>query len=115
MGVIGSSYSASLILVLAGQDQGFADAIMAFSPGEYFSNKGMVANAAGTIQAPVFITSARQETGQWRGIFGAIGVPKTGFLPSGPGKHGATALTSPNGAEYWSELEQFLSAHLPVE
>lgn len=115
IGVIGSSYSASLVLVLAGRDPMFADAVMAFSPGEYFSNKRMVSSAAGDIEAPVFITSARQEAGQWRGILDTIGEPKTGFVPAGPGKHGATALTSPDGAEYWSALEQFLATYLPVE
>lgn len=115
VGVIGSSYSAALVLKLAGEDPEFADAVIAFSPGEYFGKRGFVKNAAEKLEQPVFVTAARQETGQWQPIFDAIpSGKKTGFEPTGAGRHGATALLTDAGPEYWTALEAFLAKHLPV-
>lgn len=113
--VIGSSYSAALVLKLAGDDAGFADAVISFSPGEYFSPGDFVRRSATGLTQPVFITAARNEQGQWQGIFDAIpGDAKTGFQPEGAGRHGATALLTADGPEYWAALETFLARHFPV-
>ena len=116
----GSSYSAALVLALAGQDKSFADGILAFSPGEYFRGNPPVKANAAKIAVPVFITSAKNETRQWRKIFEAIpqAMPKTGFVPEDQGVHGSSALIpnrSSNEAEYWAAVETFLRENFPVE
>jgi len=116
--VWGSSYSAALVLALAGQDQGFADGVLAFSPGEYFSGKPAVKTNAAKIAVPVFITAAKSEAGQWAAIFKAIPdtTVKTGFVPKGVGLHGSSALIpdrSTNEDEYWGAVEAFLAQNLP--
>lgn len=115
IGVMGSSYSAALILVLAGRDRAFADAVMAFSPGEYFSNRQFVQEALPGIDVPVFLTGARSEAGQWRSFANILKGRASGFVPKGNGRHGATALTSSDGKEYWAALEAFLARHLPAQ
>ena len=112
----GSSYSASLALVLAGRDPKLADGVLAFSPGEYFKGKPAVAKAAARIRVPVFITAARSEAKQWAGIYRAIraAAPKTGFTPEGDGRHGSSALIQSRSdavAEYWAAVDGFLDAH----
>jgi dienelactone hydrolase len=114
VGVIGSSYSASLVLIIAGNDAGFADAVMSFSPGEYFSNGRRVRTAAAKIKVPVFLTAARSEIGQVTPIAKTITSPVTVFKPKGSGRHGATALTTKNKVEYWAALEAFLTKHFPA-
>lgn len=115
VGVMGSSYSASLVLVLAGRDRGFADAVMAFSPGEYFSDRQFVREALPGIGVPVFLTAARSEAGQWRPFAEILKDRASGFVPRGNGRHGATALLSADGQEYWAALEAFLGKHLPAQ
>ncbi|WP_170772155.1 CocE/NonD family hydrolase [Ruegeria lacuscaerulensis] len=115
VGVLGSSYSAGLVLVLAAQDRKFADAVMAFSPGEYFGGKTYVTKRLGDLKDPVFLTSARNEAGQWKPFASKIAGPVTGFQPDGRGRHGASALVSADGAEYWAALTAFLATHLPAK
>lgn len=114
VGVIGSSYSAALVLVLAGRDPGFADAVVSFSPGEYFTDRSLVRSALPGIEVPVFVTSAGNETGQWAAFEPLISAPLTAYRPSGQGRHGATTLISTDASEYWSALNAFLDTHLPA-
>ena len=114
VGVLGSSYSAGLVLVLSAQDSAFADAVMSFSPGEYFGSSDYVAQELDSISVPVFLTSARAEVGQWQAFQTSIKSPVVGFVPTGTGRHGASALNSADGVEYWSALEGFLDTYLPT-
>jgi len=115
IGILGSSYSASLVLVLAGTEPGIADAVMAFSPGEYFSDGTYVRGAAKGIRVPVFVSAARSETANWQPILAAVpGSDKTGFKPPVPGRHGASALTADRTGAYWAALESFLARYLPA-
>lgn len=109
----GSSYSASLSLVIAGQNLESIEGVFAFSPGEYFRGAPSVAKAAKTISVPTFITAAKSETRHWKNIFEALPKQniKTGFVPSKSGKHGSSALFSPNAAEYWRAVETFLKTN----
>ena len=111
----GSSYSASLVLKLAGDGEPVS-AILAFSPGEYFSDSSAIRKAASGIEAPTFITSARNETGQWKAIFDAIpNADKQGFVPPVAGRHGSSALKRSQGKNaepYWKAVEAFLTRHL---
>lgn len=92
----GSSYSAGLVLVVAGEHPELVDGVLSFSPGEYFSDLGKpddwVTKAAAGIKAPVFITSARSERGNWQPIYAAIKSAKASFVPNTKGNHGSRAL-----------------------
>jgi len=111
----GSSYSSSLVLVLAGEEPGLCDAVLSFSPGEYFEGGGYVAAKAAGIGVPVFLTSASYEAAEWKGIAEAITAPgKVAFVPKAQGAHGSPALWPDTDGykEYWKALEPFLKAVL---
>lgn len=110
----GSSYSASLSLVLAGRQVSNVDGVLSFSPGEYFNGKLSIKNEAKKISIPVFITAARNETAQWQPIIEGISADKTGFVPKGEGKHGSSALLSQDSEEYWQAVTLFLTKEFPV-
>jgi dienelactone hydrolase len=122
----GSSYSSSLIIKLAGEQDGLFDGILSFSPGEYFSPSNLIRTAAPGVKVPVFVTSARSEQGRWREIFNAIQSPdKVSFVPGSAGNHGSRSLWSQfaDSDSYWTAVEEFLgrwmdntsSAVIPVE
>ena len=66
----GSSYSSCLVLKIAGDTPDIADALLAFSPGEYYVHLGLgetfIADSAKNITMPVFITSAFDEQEAWQ-------------------------------------------------
>jgi alpha-beta hydrolase superfamily lysophospholipase len=112
----GSSYSSALVLKYAGDNIDKIDAVLAFSPGEYFGNQGKskswITESASNITKPVFITSARGENSSWTAIFAAIPFEdKVSFLPTTAGNHGSRALWSKFGDSvyYWNEVEKFLN------
>ncbi len=116
--VWGSSYSASLVLKLAGEYPNEIDGVVAFSPGEYFSklskSNKFVAKAAGLINCPVFITSAKDEKPNWIKIFDAIpSKSKHSFLPKTKGNHGSRSLWEKfsGHAEYWAAVKAFLDKY----
>ncbi len=116
----GSSYSASLALILAARRQKDVAAVLAFSPGEYFARFGksptLVRDGVSRLAIPVFLTSARQETSRWKEIFSAIpSKRKTAFLPKAQGVHGSEALwrATDGHEEYWLAVESFLSEYAP--
>jgi dienelactone hydrolase len=112
----GSSYSASLVLKMAGDDPASCDGVLAFSPGEYFVPPVSIEESAKGIKVPVFVSSAKFEGEDWKAIFAAIGAPgKESFLPEGGGAHGSEALAeeTPGNAEYWKAVEPFLKRFLP--
>src|SRR6185312_3253324 len=109
----GSSYSSSLVLVLGAELH--ADAVLAFSPGEYFTDQGKpktwVADNAKQLAVPVFITSAKSERESWASIAAAIDPAKlTTFVPDTDGHHGSSALwaSQPDNAAYWTAVTAFL-------
>ncbi|MBI9067442.1 MAG: alpha/beta fold hydrolase [Salinivirgaceae bacterium] len=110
--ILGSSYSASLSLILASKYPDKIDAVLAFSPGEYFKiDDKEIKDFAVNIKIPVFITSAKLEKLMWNKIFEAI--PEefgTSFLPEVKSIHGSRALWSKQkGAEAcWNAVEEFL-------
>jgi len=110
----GSSYSAALSIKVGSEMKDKIDAILAFSPGEYFASEGrdFIASAAQQIDDPIFITSAKNEKNAWWGIYVAISAEnKTYYLPETMGNHGSRALwskfTDANG--YWTAVSAFLS------
>jgi len=112
--IMGSSYSAALVLHIAGQRDDI-DGVMAFSPGEYFERFGKPANwiekSAKNINVPVFITSAREEEIKWRQIYNSIkSENKQKFIPETEGNHGSRALWSKydDSEDYWNAVTKFL-------
>jgi len=111
----GSSYSSALVLQLMGEKPALADAILSFSPGEYFKKSGKPAHwiqqSAQSITVPVFITSAKSEKGNWSDIFKGIkSKNKVSFIPEGSGSHGSRALWNKfsDNKEYWLAVSEFL-------
>lgn len=111
----GSSYSASLVLRYAGMKDSQVHAVVAFSPGEYFSREGKekewVRLGVKDLRVPVFISSAGDEQHLWKGIYDAIpGNAKVYYLPKSTAQHGSRALWKqvPESAEYWKALRRFL-------
>jgi dienelactone hydrolase len=115
----GSSYSASLALVVAGERKGLVDGVLAFSPGEYFpvspGRPTLVTDAARGITVPVFITAARSEP-DWRPIYAAVAPAlRRSYVPEAEGRHGSSALwkQTPGQEGYWQAVRGFLNLRFP--
>ncbi len=113
--VWGSSYSASLVFVLAAKHPDRIAAILAFSPGEYFGGRSPVRTAAARVSAPIFVSSASDqgEIAEARAIIDAApAVVKVQHRPKA-GTHGSSSLRAdrnPSGAaENWRAVEAFLA------
>lgn len=107
----GSSYSAAIMFYLGSAHYNGVKGILAFSPGEYFKINGKeIKSYASKVKCPVFITSAKNEYDQWKGIYNPIKSTKSSFLPKNVGKHGSKALWSDNNGheEYWNAVTNFL-------
>jgi dienelactone hydrolase len=110
--VWGSSYSAALMFYLASRHVDGIDAVLSFSPGEYFKIDGeTIKSFAKRTNCPVFITSAKNEHDQWKGIYDSVTGDKNYFLPELSGKHGSKALWADNEdhKEYWNAVQKFLN------
>ncbi len=114
----GSSYSASLVLKVAGDYPELVDGVIAFSPGEYFSHQGKsktwIRDSAQKIKDPVFITSSKAEASDWVPIFDVIKAEgKTGFIPETAGKHGSKVLWKKyqDSKQYWKAVSDFLNQY----
>lgn len=107
----GSSYSASLALVVASSDLRIG-AVVAFSPGEYFDDNNYVKNNASKISVPVFVTSAKSECQATNQTCSTIKPDLlTLYCPQSEGIHGSRALWKANQSndEYWLALSMFFS------
>ncbi len=109
--LFGSSYSASLCLIIAYNNPG-VKAVIAFSPGEYFRPKLIVKNEIAGIQKPLFISSSAIEFDYIEQMLS--GIPKDFITIYKPGKgkkgmHGAKILWKENESsdECWLELLMF--------
>lgn len=113
----GSSYSSALVLKLTGDKPGMVDAALAFAPGEYFKRFGKpedwISQSAKNITVPVFITSAKKEHDNWKGIYKLIpSENKQSFIPTTEGNHGSRALWEEfkDNEAYWKAVEAFLKS-----
>ena len=111
----GSSYSAALVLHVAGEHPELIDGVLSFAPGEYFDKQGKsrnwIRNTATEISVPVFITSAQNEKNNWVSIYNAIkSDKKSSFLPETKGNHGSRALWEQfsDSDQYWQAVITFL-------
>lgn len=111
---LGSSYSSSLVFVLAADHPEEVAAILAFSPGEYFGQDGFVRAAAAKVRQPVFVSSASDsgEISAAREIVSAVKGRHEQFKPKAA-THGASALradVNPEGAALiWQAVAAFLA------
>ena len=108
--LLGSSFSGSLCLKVA-KDRSDIKAVIAYSPGEFFSNFS-VADYISGLQTPCYIACARPEYSYITEIAKNIESPKKViFRPENSnGEHGAKALwwNSNANEEYWLSLLFFL-------
>ncbi len=112
--IVGSSYSASLALIVAkGNDK--VKAVIAFSPGEYFGNELKVQPQLKNFDKPVLIACSQREYPYVMEL--AKYIPeslKTIFKPQeGQGEHGSKALwnTSSSSKEYWLSILMFFNKY----
>ena len=111
----GSSYSAALVLHIAGLYPAEIKGVLAFSPGEYFKIDGKsIQDQSPKIKCPVFITSAKSEQKEWQGIYDNISSKKSFFIPTKSGNHGSKALWEKQEShqEYWTAVKAFLGQFL---
>lgn len=109
--LVGSSYSASLVLKIATTNDK-VKAVLAFSPGEHFGTKLNLKETIKALDKPVFTTSSKAEAADLSILMkGVKASNKTQFTPSAQGDHGSKALwkeTNPNYHEYWMALLMFM-------
>ncbi|MCB9448403.1 MAG: dienelactone hydrolase family protein [Flavobacteriales bacterium] len=109
--LFGSSYSASLALKIASENE-LVEAVIAFSPGEYFGDKLNVKQAISHLDKPVFVASTKGESDHVRNLVSQVPESKrTQFTPGREGMHGSRALwkTCESQQECWMSLIRFLS------
>ncbi len=110
----GSSYSAALALLLAGEQPKLVDGAVANAPGEYLRGKS-IRKVAPNIKVPVLITSPATERRRWSKIFAAIkDKRKTGYAPRTGGRHGSSAFIAARNKSadaYWKVATEFLQKH----
>jgi dienelactone hydrolase len=108
--LVGSSYSASLVLKIAMKDQR-VKAVMAFSPGEYFGKSYNLKENLKSIPVPVFTASSKEEGPALTKLMADVkDDKKQQFTPASKGDHGAKALgkENQNAHEYWLAILMFM-------
>jgi alpha/beta superfamily hydrolase len=108
--VIGSSYSASLLLKLATTNEHIAR-VIAFSPGEYFDKKISIADYVPNIKIQTWVTSSKDEAVELAALLKTSN-PKfvKQFVPLQAGEHGSKVLWAGDEKtnEYWRAMLGFL-------
>lgn len=108
--VLGSSYSASLSLILAKKISQIK-AVIAFSPGEYFNKPNMIRDTITGLNIPIFAASSENEFPYMKELFSKVNQDNlTLFKPTkGKGVHGSKSLweNNPTNNEYWLALMTF--------
>jgi hypothetical protein len=110
--ILGSSYSASLSLIISRENPNVSAAI-AFSPGEYFERPNMIRDTIAGLDKPVFATSSDSEFPYLKELFSKVSpVNLTLFKPSkGKGVHGSSTLWAKNDGskDCWLSLLLFFN------
>jgi dienelactone hydrolase len=109
--IFGSSYSASLCLVLA-KNNPKIKAVIAFSPGEYFDTRFNVRDSIAGLNIPIFVAVSEIENAYMKELFSKVNHKYlTVFQPKNDaGVHGSKALwdNNPSHNDYWLALMQFI-------
>jgi pimeloyl-ACP methyl ester carboxylesterase len=115
----GSSYSSSLAIVVAAEMPDRVDAVMSFSPGEYFKSMDKpddyIASHTSKLNMPVFLTGSKSEKEGTQAFYDLIpGDNKVIFIPETSGNHGSRALWSSfsDSRAYWRAVKSFLEPFL---
>jgi len=109
--LFGSSFSASLSLLEA-KNNPDVKAVIAFSPGEFFSPGLSVQTEISELGKPVFAASSQRELQYLDTLLSFVSdTNKTIFAPKEGGEHGSKSLwrSNPNNQEYWLALTMFFS------
>jgi len=109
--LFGSSFSASLSLLIAKNNPN-VKAVIAFSPGEFFTPGISVQSEIQDLKKPVFVASSHRENPYIDTLLSFVpSTNKTIFAPKTGGEHGSKSLWSnnPNSQEYWLALTMFFS------
>lgn len=110
--LLGSSYSAALVLVVAPEYQDDLSGVLAFSPNISLQWQGKkVKENIQDLSLPVFLTCAKSETVRTDFLNEFITCEeKTYFVPEGRGRHGASNLweSAKDHQEYWTAVTEFL-------
>jgi dienelactone hydrolase len=108
--LFGSSYSASLALKIAKNNQSIK-AVVAFSPGEYFQPKFTLKKEIAKLDLPIFIGSTTKEHPFIKDMLSGVSDNMiTWYVPTkAPGIHGSSALwqSTPGSDECWLTLLMF--------
>ena len=108
--LVGSSYSASLVLKIAvGNSK--VSRVIAFSPGEYFGKKMNLKKEIEKLDKPIWVgSSAEEKSGCEDLIKNAVTGDKRVFAPAEKGAHGSKALWKTNSSylDYWMSILMFL-------
>lgn len=108
----GSSYSSTLAL-WEGMKNEKVNAVVAFSPGDYFPELGSLTDSLSSFSKPFFITSSDNEIDGTDALLQNVqfGENQVQFKPEGRGHHGSRALwpNQLNGEQYWIALENWFN------
>ena len=111
---LGSSYSASLILLIA-KNNDKIKALSCFSPGEYLKDISLH-DSISELKKPLFVTCANHEIEQTGNLLDSVSTDLYQFFkPKTEGMHGSSALweTNPNNNNYWAALKKWLESLNP--
>jgi alpha-beta hydrolase superfamily lysophospholipase len=110
--VVGSSYSASLALLIGSDEsQTGVHAVAAFSPDEYLKKINLADSIRG-LSRPTFVTSAKKEIGAVTKVVRFVDPDVISrYRPRADGLHGARSLwsTTEGHEQYWAAFEAFLA------
>lgn len=116
--LFGSAFSASLCLI-AGKDHQEVEAVIAFSPGEFFPSDFNVSELLVDYPIPVFVAGMKREEPYLIDLLALVpDDKKTIFVPeTDQGGYGAKALWESNisSFEYWLGLLMFFKSIAPQE
>jgi len=105
----GSSFSSTLVLKYAEENEDKIAGVLSFSPGEYIDGKnGIVADWAGKIKKlPVFVACGSTESKRANPIFSNIQSKNKSFYVPTNGRHGSSILL--DDAKNWKPVKEFLA------
>ncbi|MBP9068570.1 MAG: hypothetical protein KBG47_03625 [Bacteroidia bacterium] len=109
--LMGSSYSSALVLKVAAAEKDKVEAVVSFSPGEYFKDTTIIRESIKKLDIPVWITCSKEEITETEKLFKGLDKKNiTFFQPTKEGKHGSRALwkNNPDNKDYWESLNAFL-------
>jgi pimeloyl-ACP methyl ester carboxylesterase len=108
--VVGSSYSASLAIVLASKNPDKVTAVAAFSPGEYFPDKNWIKTSAAILKVPLYITGATNENKRIEEVMVNMNEDDFTYYQAFNSMHGASTLRQDMNPEgYKANMDNFIA------